>query len=140
MPRELTRQFVRIKKAPARLDNLQIQVSCVERTVWVALSGILDRTGVENVISRVAPQLVSRGCRIVLDGSRLTHLDFRATHSLIRWNRQLRDYDHHLYLKEWSDYLKAILVMEDWERELGSTANEASAWRLLGGTAAARRP
>jgi len=140
MPRELTRQFVRIKNAPARLDNLHIQVDCAERTVWVALSGILDCAGVEKLISRVAPQLVSRGCRIVLDGSRLTHLDFRATHGLIRWNRQLGDYHHQLFLKEWSDYLKAILVMEDWDRELGSTANETSAWRLLGRGAVARRP
>ncbi len=140
MPRELTRQFVRTDDAPAHQDPLQIQVSHSERTVRVALSGILDCRGIEKLISRVAPRLANRGCRIILDGSRLTHLDFRATHGLIRWNRQLCDYNHKLYLKEWSNYLKAILVMEDWDRELGSAGSEPSTWRLLGGAAATSRP
>ncbi len=140
MSRELTRQFSRTESAPARRDHLQIQVSHFERTVRVTLSGTLDCTGVEKLISRVAPRLVSRGCRIILDGSRLNHLDFRATHSLIRWNRQLRDFHHQLFLQEWSDYLKAILVMEDWDRELGAAGSEPATWRLLGATATVSRP
>ena len=92
------------------------------------------------MISRVAPRLAGRGCRIILDGKRLTHLDYRATHGLLIWNRKLRDHHHQLLLHGWNDYLKSILVMEDWDRELGSTANETSAWRLLGRGAVARRP
>jgi anti-anti-sigma regulatory factor len=140
MPRESTRQFVRTENSLAHLDTLQIQVSQTERTVRVALSGTLDRQGVEKLISRVAPRLVSRGCRIILDGSRLTHLDFRATHSLVSWHRRLRAFNHQMYLQSWSDYLKAILVMEDWDRELGSTDSELSAWHLLGEFAASGRP
>jgi len=66
----------------------------------------------------------------VLDGSRLSHLDYRATASLIRWNRNLRDYHHQLFLQQWSDYLKAILAMEDWDRELGGVPAGLSSWRL----------
>jgi MFS superfamily sulfate permease-like transporter len=140
MLREMTRQLDRTDSAPVRLDHLQIQVSHSEKTVRVSLSGTLDCVGVDKLISRVAPRLVSRGCRIILDGSRLTHLDFRATHSLIRWNRQLREFNHQLYLNQWSDYLKAILVMEDWDRELGAAGSEPATWRLLGATSTASRP
>ena len=62
--------------------------------------------------------LLGRGCRVVLDGSGLTHMDYRSTRDLIRWNRNLRQFGHQLYLQCWNDYLKAILCMEDWEREL----------------------
>ncbi len=140
MPREMARQFDYAESTPAHLDHLQIRVSQFERTVRVSLSGTLDCQGVEKMISLVMPQLLSRGCRIILDGSRLTHLDFRATHSMIRWNRRLREFNHQLYLKEWSDYLKAILVMEDWDRELGSTGSDPSAWRMLAGVATNSRP
>jgi len=125
VPRELTRQFTAKEIAPSRLDTFGVRVSCSEKTVRVSLSGTLDRQGVAQMISRVAPGLVSRGCRIILDGSALAHLDFRATHSLIRWNRHLRAFDHQLYLKDWNNYLKAILVMEDWDREL----EPAGSWR-----------
>jgi len=140
MPRELTRQFVPAEITPAHPDPLQIRISQSERTVRVSLSGTLDRAGVANLSNRVTARLVSRGYRIILDGSRLVHLDFRATGDLIRWHRRLRDFDHQLYLKDWSDYLKAILVIEDWGRELGSAGSEPSTWRLLGGMSTASRP
>jgi hypothetical protein len=137
MPRELTRQLVRQEAAGSRLE---IEVRHRERAVWVSLSGILDRQGVERMISRVAPRLASRGCRIILDGKRLTHLDYRATQGLLKWNRKLRDHHHKLLLQGWNDYLKAILVMEDWDRELGSMPIGPSTWRLLGGAPADRAP
>jgi len=137
MPRELTRQLVRQEAAGSRLE---IEVRHTERAVWVALSGILDRQGVERLISRVAPRLASRGCRIILDGTRLTHLDYRATHGLLVWNRRLRDHNHQLFLYRWNDYLKAILVMEDWERELGAMPTGPSTWRLLNGASADMAP
>ena len=137
MPRELTRQLVRQEAAGSRLE---IEVRQTERAVWVALSGILDRQGVEKMISRVAPRLARRGCRIILDGTRLTHLDYRATHGLLAWNRKLRDHHHPLFLHGWSDYLKAILVMEDWERELGAMPTEPSTWGLLAEVSADRAP
>jgi len=128
VPRELTRQFVSQDTASVRQDALAIQVGYSEKTVRVSLSGVLDRDGVKLLISRVAPCLVSRGCRIILDGSALTHLDFRATHGLIRWTRHLGAFGHQLYLKDWNDYLKAILVMEDWDRELGTTLWQNPQW------------
>ena len=117
MPRELTRQSVRQEAASSRTD---LEIRHGERAVWVSLSGILDRDGVEEMIGRVAPRLTQRGFRIYLDGTDLVHLDFRATQGLLAWNRKLRDYHHTFYLHRWSDYLKAILVMEDWDRELGA--------------------
>ncbi|MEN8006915.1 MAG: STAS domain-containing protein [Candidatus Krumholzibacteriota bacterium] len=137
MPRELTRQLVRHRDTGSQLE---IEVRHTERAVWVALSGILDRQGMQRVISRVAPRLANRGCRIILDGKRLAHLDYRATHGLLVWNRKLRDHHHQLFLHGWSDYLKAILVMEDWDRELGAMPTEPSTWRLLSGASAERAP
>ena len=139
MPRESTRQFVPGDTATHHQDGLQIRIEQNERTVRVTLSGILDREGVDRLVSRVAPHLVSRGCRVILEGSRLTHLDFRATQGLIRWNRRLRAFNHQLFLQDWSVYLKAILVMEDWDRELGSTPSRSAALRLFGRTATAGR-
>ena len=137
MPRELTRQLDRRKDAGNRME---ITVRHTERAVWVSLSGILDRDGVERLISRVAPRLARRGCRIILDGTRLTHLDFRATHGLVAWNRKLRDHHHQLLLHKWSDYLKAILVMEDWDLELGAVPNQPSTWGALAGVSADGAP
>ena len=137
MPREMTRQFVWQEATGSRLE---IEVRHGKRAVWVALSGILDRQGVERMISRVAPRLAGRGCRIILDGKRLTHLDYRATHGLIMWNRKLRDHHHQLLLHGWNDYLKAILVMEDWDRELGAMPTEPSSWRLVSEAPADRAP
>jgi hypothetical protein len=137
MSRELTRQLERRTDAGTRME---ITVRHSERAVWVSLSGILDRSGVESLISRVAPRLARRGCRIILDGTRLTHLDYRATHGLVAWNRKLRDHHHQLLLHMWSDYLKAILVMEDWDLELGAMPTEPSTWGPLAGVTADRAP
>jgi len=137
MPRELTRQLGWQEATGSRME---ITVRQTDRAVWVALSGILDRQGVERMISRVAPRLARRGCRIILDGTRLTHLDYRATHGLLAWNRKLRDHRHQLFLHGWSDYLKAILVMEDWDRELGAMPTEPSSWRPYEGAPADRAP
>ena len=68
MPRESTRPFVSGDHAPHHPDRLQIRIDQNERTVRVALSGILDREGVDRLVSRVAPRLVSRGCRVILEG------------------------------------------------------------------------
>ena len=115
MPRELTRQSVRQEAGGIQLD---IEVSSKDLTVRVALSGVLDQDGLQRVKLRVARLLLGRGCRVVLDGSGLTHMDYRSTRDLIRWNRNLRQFGHQLFLISWNDYLKAILCMEDWEREL----------------------
>jgi len=136
----MTRQFVPAETTSIQPDPLQIRISQAERTVRVSLSGTLDRAGMARLINRVAVRLDRRGYRIILDGSRLAHLDFRATSDLIRWHRRLGEFEHQLYLKDWSDYLKAILVMEDWDRELGPAGSEPATWRLLGGLATANRP
>ncbi len=116
MSRELTRRPAGTESGVVRLE---IEVSRVDMAVRVTLSGILDEAGLESVIGRVAPLLAGRGYRVILDGSRLTHMDYRCTRAIIRWSRNLRQFSHALYLKGWSDYLKAILCMEDMDRELG---------------------
>lgn len=128
MPRELTLQSGRQEAAGRQME---ITVKDRERTVWVSLSGILDQTGVDTLIGRVAPRLAGRGYRIVLDGSRLGHIDYRCTATLVKWNRKLRQFDHQLFLQDWSDYLKAILCMEDWDRELAGRSAHTSSLRLL---------
>jgi anti-anti-sigma factor len=137
MPRESTLQSVRQEAARTQLE---IRVRHKERTVWVALSGILDRDGVAALASRVAPELAGRGCRVILDGTGLTHMDFRATTDLIAWNRQLRDYRHQLFLQGWSDYLKAILIMGNWDGDAGLTAATLPTVRRLGSLAPIRMP
>jgi anti-anti-sigma regulatory factor len=87
-------------------------------TIWVALFGVLDRPRWEQLQQRLKPLLNRRGRRIVLDGRRLLHLDYRTVRDLIVWHRMLRPYDHQLVLAGWSAYLKAILCLEDWSQEL----------------------
>ena len=140
VPRELARQSVRQEAAGSHHEILEVEVRQTDRTVRVALSGILDRNGVEKVIGRVAPRLMGRGCRVVLDGSQLSHLDYRATEALVSWNRKLRQYRHELYLQNWSDYLKAILLMEDWADELSDHPAATATLRLLAGARVSPMP
>ncbi len=137
MPREMTRQTARQEAARS---TMEIQVTQQDRTVRVSLSGILDRDGVAALAARVAPGLVGRGVRIVLDGTGLTHMDYRATRRFIAWNRRLRTYGHELYLQGWSNYLKAILVMEDWDCGTGEPPAGLPTLRHLGSLAAVRMP
>ena len=88
------------------------------RTVRIHLAGILDRAGVPRMIRAATAALNGRDLLVVLDGSGLTHLDYRCVPMLVRWSRGLRTYGHRVYLAGWSDYLKAILAMEDWDGEL----------------------
>jgi len=113
--RELTRQSARQEAAR---NCFELDVRQTDRTVRVTLSGILDDQGVARMVSLVAPRLISRGFKVIVDGSGLTHLDYRATASLVRWNKNLRTYHHQLFFSGWNDYLKAILIMEDWNSEL----------------------
>ena len=137
MPGESTRQSTR-QEAVGR--QVRITFNRTDKTVRVALSGILDREGIERLVAQTAPLLFRRGMRVVLDGSGLAHLDYRATPLLVRWNRQLRRFHHQLFLLGWSDYLKAILCMEDWDRQLDDMPAGAAAWRLLGEAPARQMP
>jgi ABC-type transporter Mla MlaB component len=89
------------------------------RTVRIHLAGILDRGGVARLIREADRHLVGQGLLVVLDASRLQHLDYRAVPQLLRWQRGLRGYRHRLCLAGWNAYLRAILAMEDWDGELG---------------------
>lgn len=137
MPREGTRQPARQEAAHSTLD---VHVRHTERAVWVSLSGILDRDGVAAIAARVAPGLMRGGARLVLEGSGLTHMDYRATRSLIAWHRRLHRRGHALFLQGWSDYLKAILVMEDWDCDRSQAPVGLPTLRHLGNLAAVRMP
>jgi len=136
MPRESTLQPARQEAARG---GLEIQVRQDDRAVRVALSGILDRDGIAALAGRVAPALAGRGCRVVLDGSGLTHMDYRATADLVAWSRRLRAYRHQLFLQGWSDYLKAILIMGHGDTETGLEP-ELGALHGFGTLAALRMP
>lgn len=144
MPREMARQSVWTETKPT---SLNIQIRQVDRTVWVTLSGILDQPGMQQLVARVAPVLRETGCRVILDGERLTHLDYRVTRSLLRWHRNLKQFGHQLYLRRWSGYLQAILLVEDWNGELAGNLTRnlsghpagASQWRVLDGLLSGRR-
>ena len=69
------------------------------------------------MIRAATTALNGRGLVIVLDGTSLTQLDYRCVATLVRWSRGLRRYGHRVYLAGWSEYLKAILAMEDWDGE-----------------------
>jgi anti-anti-sigma regulatory factor len=119
---------------------MEIQVRRMDRAVWVSLSGILDRDGMTALANRVAPGLAGRGARVVLEGSGLTHMDYRATRSLVAWHRHLRRRGHALFLQGWSDYLKAILAMEDWDCDRSQVPAGLPTLRHLGSLAAVRMP
>ena len=128
MPRETTLQSVRQEAAGSTMD---MEIKHRGRTVWVSLSGILDRPGLQELTTRLIPLLIGRGQRVVLDGQGLVHMDYRLTGHLLAYHRKLKEYGHQLFLHRWSDYLKAILVMEDWDRELGALPLRAETWRRL---------
>lgn len=112
-------------------SGLEFAIRQQGHTVWVTLSGILDRPQLARLVRRVTPLLEKRGRQVILDGRQLHHVDYRVVRPLIDWNRRLRAFDHRLLLSHWSDYLKAILCMEDWNRELNPGPLPTSAWRLL---------
>jgi anti-anti-sigma factor len=121
-------------------SGLSFEIRRQGSAVWVTLSGILDRERLIRLKGRVAPLLERRGQSIVLNGRALCHLDYRAVRMLVEWHRSLRAFGHHLLLYQWSDYLKAILSMEDCERELGSGTVPVSAWRALSQPRVERAP
>ena len=128
MPREVTRQSVECRGPGSGLD---IDIRRLGLTVWVTLSGILDRPQLSCLMRRATPLLRKRGCTLVLDGRNLRHIDYRAVPALIEWNRQLSSFGHRLTLYRWSDYLKAILCVEDWQRELESAPVRSGIWSEL---------
>jgi anti-anti-sigma regulatory factor len=112
-------------------SGLSYEIQRQGNAVWVTLSGILDCDRLNRLKGRVAPQLERRGQSIILNGRALCHLDYRAVQPLVEWQHTLRAYGHQLLLYQWSDYLKAILCMEDCEHELGSGPIRLAAWRML---------
>jgi len=115
MPRELTLQPVRQEAASS---HLAIEIRHTDRAVRVTLSGILDHDGFKTLVATLGRHLSGRGHRVILDGRGLSHMDYRITGELTRWNRTMRQFGHQLLLQGWSDYLKAILCMGDWDGEL----------------------
>lgn len=110
MPRESTRRTPRLTLLEGG-STFEIQ----ERgsVLRVALLGTLDRGRLQELRRRIAPHLVQRGRRIVLDGQRLRHVDYRVASDLRRWNDQLRSYGHALLLGGWSPYLRTLLALGD---------------------------
>jgi len=110
MPRELTRWTPRFTLLEGGSD-FEIQVRGTD--LRVTLLGTLDRNQLSRLQRRIAPYLVQRGRRIVLDGRQLKHVDFRIAGSLRKWNRALAVFDHGLMLSGWNPYLRTILTLGD---------------------------
>ena len=108
MPRETTRQPPHLHLLEGGLD---FEIREHDGDVRVVLSGSLDHDLLARIISATTPRLARRDRRIVLDGSRLAHVDYRAVGTLTDWGRRLRAFGHALLLDGWSPSLRAILVL-----------------------------
>ncbi len=109
-PREATRRSARFEVLDGGLD---FEIREQGETVWVALSGVFDAGRFRELRRRIAPVLRLRGRRLVLDGRRLLHLDYRCVPDLLAWHDSLRSFNHQLLLYGWNAYLKAILAIGD---------------------------
>ena len=127
MPREVIRLPAR---AATTRSGPEYHITVHGRTVRIHLAGLLDRAGVQRLQRQVAGVLVERNLLIVLDGSKLVHLDYRCVAVLVRWGRVLRGFGHRLMLSGWNGYLTAILAMEDCEGELEDGFRRTSPVRL----------
>ncbi|HOX25211.1 MAG TPA: STAS domain-containing protein [Candidatus Krumholzibacteria bacterium] len=102
------------------------------RTVRIHLAGILDRARAQRLVRAAAAVLVDRDLLVILDGSRLVHLDYRCVPALVRWSKGLRSYGQRVVLAGWNDYLRAILTMEDSDGELEGESRGAPRRRARG--------
>lgn len=118
MPRESTRWTPCLTLLEGGID---FEVQERGSILRVTLLGELDRDTVVRLKRWIAPRLVQRGRRIVLDGRQLHHVDYRAVAPLIAWSDQLRGYGHQLLLSGWSTYLKTILLLGDVSPSLDSS-------------------
>jgi len=108
MPRESTRWTPRFTLLEGGSDfEIQVRGSVLR----VTLLGTLDRNQLVELKRRVAPFLVKRSRRIILDGHRLRHVDYRVAGPLRDWNRALAVFDHSLMLSGWNSYLRTILTL-----------------------------
>lgn len=112
------------------MPRVETRIARRDGQLRVSLAGILDQDGLADLMRRVSLALPGRGCAVVLDGSGLQHMDYRCVQPLVRWSRGLRAYRHDVQLVEWSEYLLAILAMEDWDQELNRGPGRPRALRL----------
>jgi ABC-type transporter Mla MlaB component len=119
---------------------LTFAVEQQDRLIWITLSGILDREGLHRLARRAGASLAAPGCRVVLDGRRLAHVDYRVVERLADWRRRLARQGQQLELIGWSDYLRAILAVADWRGELAPARTYWSSWRVISGAQRTRLP
>jgi len=91
--------------------DLDFEIREHDGDVRVVLSGSLDCKLLARIISATRPHLARRGRRIVLDGSGLAHLDYRAVDKLADWGQRLQAFGHTLLLDGWRPYLRTILIL-----------------------------
>ena len=131
----MQRQVIRQPASAANdRSSPEYRITVRGRTVRIHLTGLLDRAGVQRMLRLVNGVLTERNLKIVLDGSRLMHLDYRCVPMLVRWNQLLRGFGHRLVLAGWNGYLTAILAMEDWEGALEDGIRRIPAARPVAGS------
>ena len=110
MPRELTRQEPQLRIVNGGLDYEIIDCG---NSVRVVLSGSFDLIQLGSVINKIKPHLIQRNRRLILDGSELSHVDYRIIGTLTSWNALLCSFGHKLLLANWSNLHKTILLVGD---------------------------
>jgi anti-anti-sigma factor len=131
MPREVTRRSFELGGPGSGLD---FEIRQHDLTVWVNLSGELTAKEFPRLVSEISSLLHHRGNRVVLDARRLRHIDYRTVKPLVEWNRKLHSKGQQLFLSNWNNYLRAILSVEDWDRELNPESVRPFGWRGLVGS------
>ena len=114
------------------MPRVETRIARRDGQLRVSLAGRLDREGLASLLRRISLALPGRGCTVVLDGTRLIHMDYRCVQPLVSWSRGLRSYRHRVFLLGWSEYLESILAMEDWDHELERESARLRAARVVG--------
>lgn len=91
--------------------GLNFEIRTMGQELLISLTGALDADMLTLLQASVAPRLSQRGRRVVLDGSRLDHLDYRVVPRLLDWHVMLKSFQHELLLADWSNYHKTILLL-----------------------------
>ena len=91
--------------------GLDFEIRTTGQDIRVSLSGTLDRGMLDRIRNALVSRLNARGFRVILDGSGLEHVDYRAARDLLSWNGALKSFGHELSLSGWSAYHKTILLL-----------------------------
>jgi ABC-type transporter Mla MlaB component len=91
--------------------GLDFEIRTMGQEILISLTGTLDADMLLRLKASCSPHLWQRGRQVILDGSRLDHLDYRAVTGLLEWHEYLKSFRHNLLLADWTPYHKTILLL-----------------------------